>query len=406
MARPVFYSPTADPIFKYLMSDDEIRNAFLGSIINEKILESTPLDVALTPIPSYNALRDMLNRDDVVKAMQKFEKMDLEAVRRYQFTNEIRDTLMEFIKFMQELTPKYYDLINALPSLERNTQLDVVCETATGFVNIEMQVLPQDYWDLRILHHVCGLFNRQFSRGFRWTDLGSDVAVSKKIKRAIGVSILEDVSYNLNYLSNSIPWYNITPWKNDEMLRSYRLSESDNPRNIRPGLEFYDVNLSAFKVLKDRHGFGSCRKDVLEWIEFFATANSKLSKPTETSGAVSKAYDKISHIPDVVEEEYGEYLIRKENLTQYAAEVRQEGIEEGRKEGLEEGRKEGMEEGRKEGLEEGRKEGLEEGLQKGRQEGQYDLIRTIHANGTPVEQIASMLNMTLEQVTSVLRTNC
>jgi predicted transposase YdaD len=59
-----------------------------------------------------------------------------------------------------------------------------------------------------------------------------------------------------------------------------------------------------------------------------------------------------------------------------------------------EGRQEGRQEGRREGRVEGRKEGLEEGWQKG----QKEIARNLKTMGDPVDKIARVTGLTVEQI--------
>ncbi|RZI45230.1 hypothetical protein [Candidatus Finniella inopinata] len=110
-------------------------------------------------------------------------------------------------KFLGELALHYRQLLHAIPQAERNTQLDLVCETQDGLVNIEVQVEPQNFWDIRILSHVCGLFQKQFPRSFGWSELEKDPDISKKVRRAIGVSIFEKAPVHQSGVHDLLPWY-------------------------------------------------------------------------------------------------------------------------------------------------------------------------------------------------------
>ncbi len=69
-----------------------------------------------------------------------------------------------------------------------------------------------------------------------------------------------------------------------------------------------------------------------------------------------------------------------------------------------------MEELRAEGFEEGRSEGLSEGLSEGRKEGnkegQAAIIHAIYNNGLSLEQISDMTNISLAEVTRIIKSKC
>lgn len=81
--------------------------------------------------------------------------------------------------------------------------------------------------------------------------------------------------------------------------------------------------------------------------------------------------------------------------------AKNEGRAEGRAEGREEGRAEGREEGRAEGREEGRAEGREEGKAEGKTEERFKIISTLKRKGKSDEEIASLLDLNIEDVKSV-----
>jgi hypothetical protein len=203
-----FYRPILDPVFKYVMKHEDIRNDFISSVIGEKVLASELLDEPLNPLPLYKDLRHFINQDKVQKLMDRFENID-PGLLVYNSPNiEIRSLIGDVVNFIHVFAPKYYQLIQAIPSPERSTQMDIVCETADGFINIEVQNQPQNYWDLRILDHVCGLFHRQFDKGFKWSELEDDVLISTKIKRSIGISILDKAPRRPENVANNLHWYN------------------------------------------------------------------------------------------------------------------------------------------------------------------------------------------------------
>ena len=67
---------------------------------------------------------------------------------------------------------------------------------------------------------------------------------------------------------------------------------------------------------------------------------------------------------------------------------------------------EGMEKGMEKGREVGREEGREEGMEKGREQGIYlekaNTIHRMYAAGFELEQIASLVEWSVEQVQAVL----
>lgn len=327
----IYTQATEDPIFKYLMHDNEVRNSFLSGVIGEEVLASELLDSSLNPMRSYTALRELLNRGDIKALMQD--------VQEGEKTVEVRNTqtkypLKRLTRFLQELSPLYHELLQAIPDVERNTQLDLVCETDTGLVNVEIQVEPQDFWDIRILDHACGLFHRQFPRGFQWSDLSSDVDIRHKVKRVIGVSIFEKPPVSPESVHALLPWYTLEPWRPEELRRTYRLLETRDPTKARAGLEFFDYNLSALPYLDDSEVLSEGGEGLKEWLDLLANAQFK-TKDEVTLGvklpSVQRAYHLLESesLPEKVKRAYDEAQKRRFQISHYVADEKSKSREEG-----------------------------------------------------------------------------
>ncbi|MBQ4357212.1 MAG: hypothetical protein II788_04395, partial [Acholeplasmatales bacterium] len=99
-------------------------------------------------------------------------------------------------------------------------------------------------------------------------------------------------------------------------------------------------------------------------------------------------------------------LGREEGLAQGReegiAQGREEGIAQGREEGIAQGREEGIAQGREEGIAQGREEGIaqgkEEGIALGEEKKKREFISIMIQNGMKKEEIAKLLNLSLEEV--------
>ncbi len=330
--RSTFCQTTIDPVFRYLMSNSVVRNGLLSAILRKPIFESELQDVSLNPLPAYRELRELFNRKDIQELMETLSDTD-----RVNLVNRDQPSLVnQAMSFMWQLALRYFELSAALPDAERQTQLDMVCKTDYGWVEIEMQIAPQNFWDLRILDHVCGLFHRQFGRGFKWSSLEKDRRLSQDIRRVVGVSIFEKPPIFPEQVQSIFPWYEVQPWGKEELRRHYRLCDTENPSLKRPGLEFFDFNLEAYLILHAKHLLEDYPKDLCEWLEFFAAAHTKTEREvleSNYSAEVQEAYRLVKTLPPDVEELYEESLLRQANISHYVAGVRDEGKVEGRAEG-------------------------------------------------------------------------
>lgn len=338
-----YLRPVYDPIFKHLMHYEDLRNNLIGNLIGEKIISSTILDEALNPLPMYKELRNLVNQSRIEELMQGFENIDPCLLKVDSPDRQIRSLLAGAVDFVKALAPKYYQLTRAVPCAERETKMDIVCKTETEFINVDVQLQPQNYWDVRILDHICGLFHRQFKRGFEWSDLEKGLE-DGTIRRSIGISILDQAPKYPEKVTEILPWYNATPWANDELKRVFRLREENDPGKIRPGIEFYDFNLRALYILQNRHELGEYNEELIEWLDFLANANQKSHEDVAhvKSEIVQKAYSVIDELPKEVEQKGDEFVKTQYNIYSHYIDGTVEEKKDGWKaEGREEGKIEG-----------------------------------------------------------------
>lgn len=334
--QPGFYTQaTEDPIFKRLMLDNEVRNSFLSSVLGEKVDKSEFLDHALNPMRSYTGLRDLLNSKRIIDLMEEINASVDEFKVVHPKTKHPQHKLQQFIK---DLSAQYFELLHAFPSLERNTQLDLVCQTDTGIINVEVQVDPQDFWDIRILSHVCGLFNRQFPKGFEWSKLETDPRIISKVRRAIGVSIFEKPPVNPENVQAYLPWYNLTPWREKELRRHQALLEIHDPTIRKSGLEFYEYNLAALKYLDTNAVLQAGGVELKEWLELLGGAHMKTKEEVQsdvTMAPVKKAYQLIESatLPDNIRKEYEAAQKKRFQIKHYVADEKSKSKAEGKFEG-------------------------------------------------------------------------
>ena len=304
------------------------------------------------------SLRNVINRRGIEDLMKKISSGEKQS----KITSiKTKRPLPGLEAVVGELALHYHQLLYVIPGAERNTQLDVVCETKDGLVNIEVQVEPQNFWDIRILSHVCGLFQRQFPRSFRWSELDNDPAISKKVRRAIGVSIFEKAPVHQSHVHERLPWYDSKPWAKDELRRHFQLTDQNNKKLKMSGIAFLDFNLQA--VTSENPSLLQQPTDLQEWLDFFAKAHHKQPEDIESlkTTEVKEAYRmaEIDSWDEDLKAEYREEQAKRYNISHYIQGEKKQAMENGRKRGRKEGRKEGMEEGRKEGKEEGSKETTE-----------------------------------------------
>ncbi|ARN85359.1 Rpn family recombination-promoting nuclease/putative transposase [Candidatus Nucleicultrix amoebiphila] len=332
----VYIHATEDSVFKHVMQKDHFRNSFLSAVLGEEILESEYLDQALNPLKSFTALRGFINDKKHILLMKEVEKDLKDPLVINARTNRSMGKMREFLK---QLAPIYYHLVASLPAEERNTQLDLICKTRFGLINVEVQVEPQNFWDIRILDHVCGLFHRQFPKGFKWSELKTDVDLADKVRKVVGISLFENPPKVPHHLHQLLPWYRMEPWGEDELRRDFVLAEKKVPRMTRSGLEFIDINLGALSHHKPLSVLAGESADYREWLELLAHGHLKSMEEVEqsvSSPVIKEAYHTIRTLPEDVMMRYEEAYIKRQNISHYVSAQKEEGI----KEGIEKGKTE------------------------------------------------------------------
>lgn len=295
----VYAIPTYDATFKYLMSDPEICISFLRAFVpDENIIAIKALDVHLRPFKEYQKARTFVNHDNSKKVVKKVKELLEEkevADERFfiSFKNKHTGDENEISgsgEFIKGLAGIYGDILRGYPLPQRNSQVDLLCEVDKNYYAlVEVQVVPQDYWDKRALAYAANIYGRQLSEGQEWD----------KIKKVICINLLGGGSHN-------------TAWPEKTGFTKLTFKDQDNTE-IEEGIEilqyplFYEQIREQTEVAK--RFSEEAKKEYLEWIEFFEHAHNKreaeVMKQVETK-AVRKAYERIksSLLPQEVKEAY------------------------------------------------------------------------------------------------------
>ena len=134
-----------------------MRNTLLTAISKEPVSYSQLIDGALNPFPAFKELRSLINREELAELMDQIGDLSLKDMA----DRKNGPLVNKALAFMYQLAPLYTELSTALPSAERQTQLDIVCETSYGLVTVEMQVSPQNYWDGATVRRCCELLRER-----------------------------------------------------------------------------------------------------------------------------------------------------------------------------------------------------------------------------------------------------
>eukprot|EP00961_Rhodomonas_salina_P302195 3940747-Rhodomonas_salina.1 len=323
-----FVKPSTDTVFRHLMINAEVRNSFLSSVCRDNVVASELISQSLNPIAHYNELAQFVNESQFKDFFKNMPDYDIEV--RNRTTNRPLPAGKEILHKLGDLKE---DLQTMLPTDERGSVMDIVCTSDLGIYNVEVQVVPQDCWDIRILHHVCGLFHKQFRVGMTWEGLAKDHAIGDKIKRVIGVSVFAKPPRYSGFLANHLPWYRHEPWRNDEVERRFSVQTDDGMQ--RGGIEFIDINLAGNPP-------DGIDPEFLDWFEFLRSAHHKTvdeAAQARTAG-VRTAYEivKTENLPIDVFVRYQDEMVRAESVVHFSEARFAEGKAEGKAEGNSEGK--------------------------------------------------------------------
>lgn len=329
----VYATPTYDATFKYLMADRDICISFLRAFIpDENITSLEFLDEHLSPFKLYQQARTFLNDTNSKKVVKKIndllEEREVKEDRfSISFTNAHTPEEQEVFgggEFIKGLAQIYGDILKGYPQPYRNSQVDLLCQIDRSYYAlVEVQVIPQDYWDKRALAYAANIYGRQLSEGQGWD----------KIKKVICINLLGGGADN-------------TRWSEITGFRQLTFKDQHNTE-IEEGIEILQYPLFHDQIREEsevrKRYSEEVKTEYIEWIDFFEKASSKKEDEVEeevTSIAVKKAYERIkaSDLPVGVKEEYEQQ--EKELFAKYSRHteyLKKQAEEKGKEEGIKEG---------------------------------------------------------------------
>ena len=248
----------------------------------------------------------------------------------------------------------------------KNSVFDLSCRLSDGsYVDIEVQVSPQDWFADRCLYYSTYCIQEQVRTGQK----------SYLLKPVYVVSIDAFTQRH-------------GPLWDGSILSSYSLREDRTHDRMTDSLHFVFVELDRFDkkwedIDNDKERFYFCIRHMheLESLpEGFAEGIwTKLAQESEFAGMPAEL--KTRYIRKMTTD------IDRRAQMEYAKRV-----------GMEEGLAEGLEKGLAEGLAEGLEKGLAEGLEKGREEEKYSTARKMKAKGFSIEDISDCTGLTVEEI--------
>lgn len=292
----VYAIPTYDATFKHLMTKEEICRSFFRAFIPEEtVTELERLDDHLRPFKEHQRARAFVNDEKSKKVVKKINDLLEEGdVQDEEFHIAFKDTQDEEEKvvadggeFIKGLARIYGDILKGYPQPLRNSQVDWICKINDDYYAlVEVQVVPQDFWDQRALAYAANIYGRQLREGQGW----------EQIKKVICINLLGGGPDDQE-------------WPKRTGFSKLTVKDQNN-KEIEDGIEIlqYPLFYDDLKKEVDKRVTEEGKQEYLDWLDFFEHAHYKTESEVEEieSEAVKKAYEliKTATLPKKVKEEY------------------------------------------------------------------------------------------------------
>ena len=264
------------------------------------------------------------------------------------------------------------DKFNRVDIKARNSKDEIIL--------VEIQLTREVYYLERILYGVAKAITEHIQLGDRYN----------QVKKVYSISILYfDLGKGEDYV-----YHGQTTFRGVTKHDTLQISAKEKdfirmkaPEEVFP--EYYLIRVNAFDKLAENH--------LEEWLRYLK--DGIIAEDTTAPG-LQEAKRKLEYMAMSKAEKlaYDEHL----NAVMIQNDVISTNRMEAHAEGRAEGRAEGLAEGMEKGLQKGRVEGREEGLAEGMDAANVRSIHRMVAKGMPAEEIADLLGLSVEYVTSHL----
>ena len=264
------------------------------------------------------------------------------------------------------------DKFNRVDIKARNSKDEIIL--------VEIQLTREVYYLERILYGVAKAITEHIQLGNKYD----------QVKKVYSISILYfDLGKGEDYVYHGQTRF-VGLTKNDELQVTAKEKDfirMKAPEEVFP--EYYLIRVNAFDKLAENH--------LEEWLRYLKDG---IIADDTTAPGLQEAKRKLEYMAMSKAEKlaYDEHLNAVMIQNDVISTNRMEAHAEGRAEGL----AEGLEKGRVEGLNEGMQKGREEGLAEGMDAANVRSIQRMVAKGLPAEEIADLLGLSVEYVTSHL----
>ena len=298
--KQVYTIPTYDAAFKWVLSSNEVRPSFFRSFIPSLTIQSSErLDDHMNPLQNLQLLRHFLHDEDTSRTVKKLSSSGAYVVRDHGGVKKFPTKDDRATGFLSEIVGRFEEIRDSFPQPRYDGKMDFACQLNTGeYALVEMQVIPEDYWDRRALAYVAAFYGNQLKKGGKW----------KHIRKVIGLNILGGVKGNKVTWSDSPGQY----------MRHYKVEDQMNGKGrFLDGIELIQYSIMDVPIGDDQ--------EKNDWITFFKRAHDMTEEDVAAqikTPSVIKAFDlaKFSKLPADVRASYEAEDREYDRYSQHTAE--------------------------------------------------------------------------------------
>jgi predicted transposase/invertase (TIGR01784 family) len=280
----VYTIPTYDAAFKWVLSSNEVRPSFFRAFIPDMAIQSSErIDEHMNPLQNLQLLRHFLHDKGTSNTVKSLSSSGAYVVRGRAGQKRSHTKDDSATTFLYEIVGWFEEIRDAFPQPRYDGKMDFACQLSSGeYALVEMQVIPEDYWDRRALAYVAAFYGNQLNKGGQW----------KHIRKVIGVNILGGGK------ENKVAWSDFP----GQHMRHYKLEDQLNDKG-----RFIDgIELIQYSIM---HAPATVDRERNDWITFFKRAHEMTEDEVQaqiTTPAVLIAFElsKFSKLPAEVRASY------------------------------------------------------------------------------------------------------
>ncbi len=221
-------------------------------------------------------------------------------------------------------------------------------------VDVEIQLVKRKEFIKRLLWYFSKLYSSQIQIGGKY----------EKLKKVVLVAIVD---------------FEVAETKEMEQMETvWKITETKKRKKILTD----DIEIHIIELPKARNMYEKNKEnEKIQWMLFIDNPNSKeVHKIMEKNKRVKEAVIKVKEMTEDEKMERLAFLRQKAILDEDA--IRDAGYDDG--------------------FEEGKEDGIREGIKEGIKTGKIDMIKRLYSINMPIEQIANVTEMSIEEVKEVL----